>query len=156
MTTIKYVHINNTKLAFTNINKKIGKFLFEKQISDQINKNKSKIGYIFNNTKPPPPLPSSINSSVPKGYIVYGPQCKIIDINAHESDAMALFRVQRYSDCSKKKPLTRLINNYTSGEVILHYDNGVRKKFYSIIKSCCYQEIYRVESKNSSADDLWT
>lgn len=69
---------------------------------------------------------------------------------------MALFRAQRYSDCLKKKPLTKLINNYTSGEVFLHYDDDVRKKYYSIIKSCCYQEIQRIQSKNSSADKLWT
>lgn len=93
---------------------------------------------------------------MPNGYIVYGPHCRILDINAHSPEAMALFKAQRYSDCSKKKPITQLINNYTTGEVTLHYDDGVRKKYYPTVSTCCYQEINRFESKNSSADKLYT
>lgn len=90
------------------------------------------------------------NTTVPKGYLVYGQGCKMPDINPLSPEAMNLFHKEKYEECTYKKPLTKLIMNYTNGAVYLNLDEGQRKKYLTKDSYCCYQDIRRSgEDKNA-------
>lgn len=104
-------------------------------------------------TSPPPPSSSSsvwtsktpnfINHTVPNGYLVSSPGCKMPALDPLAKDVMRLFHREKYESCSTSEPLTSIQMNWTASTATLTLNQNV--VWYKSAKnvSCCYQEIRR-------------
>lgn len=90
------------------------------------------------------------NQTVPHGFLVYGDGCRIPDLNPLASDVMKLFHKEGYKECSKRKPLTKIVHNFTTNSVYLIRDENAKKDYDSELY-CCYQEITR-DGEGEKAD----
>lgn len=90
---------------------------------------------------------SHFDITVPDGYLVFNPQCKMPSLDPHAKDVMRLFRQEKYESCTKTKPFTSIEMNWDTAEATLVLDaKAIAKNM-----SCCYQEIERA-GKGKSAD----
>lgn len=97
-------------------------------------------------------------STVPLGYNVFSPQCKILSLDPLASDVMRLFSKEDFEACSKKHPLTSVELNYEEDTAKLIYHRGLRSKYVSGNQNqldCCYQDITRGGGTNATADDKY-
>lgn len=93
-------------------------------------------------------------TAVPKGFLVWGPGCKMLDLDPLADDVMRLFRKERFEPCSPKHPLTTIEQDFENDTVTLrfHRDHvvGHLPHFMKFIE-CCYQAIER-SGVNEKAD----
>jgi hypothetical protein len=96
-----------------------------------------------------------MHSKVPKGYLVYSPGCRMIDLNPYEKDVMKLFTKESLMKC-KEKPLTRIHMNYETNQAVLVVNQTLAVSEYldrgQKMIDCCYQNIMR-SGVNESADN---
>jgi hypothetical protein len=110
-------------------------------ITENINENLSEI-FI----KPSKEIFESKSTSVPNGYLVWNPQCKIPDLNPFAKDVMKLFEAEKYKSCSSIPPLTSIEQDFKKNIVrVIFHDKFVTKYLVSgqHFIECCYQEITR-------------
>jgi hypothetical protein len=92
---------------------------------------------------------------VPKGYLVYGPGCRMPDLDPYEKDVMKLFTKESLMPCMKK-PLTWISMNYENNIATLVVNQTLAKSDYlergHKAMDCCYQSIIR-SGVNGSADN---
>ncbi|XP_021696525.1 uncharacterized protein LOC5564096 isoform X2 [Aedes aegypti] len=107
---------------------------------------------------------------VPKGFLVWGPGCKILDLDPLADDVMRLFHKEHFVPCSAKKPLTTIeqamqtttTTTTSSTKSTLENDTVVLRFHRDRIAShlphymkyieCCYQSIER-SGINEKADN---
>lgn len=97
----------------------------------------------------------SIETSVPSGYLVFSPFCKMLSLEPLAADVMKLFSKEEFEPCSKKRPLTSIEQNFEEDTVKVVFHRGLKSKYLSSDQNqmdCCYQEISR-GGKNTTADD---
>uniref|UniRef100_A0A182MPD0 Uncharacterized protein n=1 Tax=Anopheles culicifacies TaxID=139723 RepID=A0A182MPD0_9DIPT len=95
---------------------------------------------------------------VPKGFIVWGPGCQIMDLNPQAKDVMLLFNKERYVPCSLKQPLTTIEQNYDNDTVKVHFHRDRMDAFmphYMRYVRCCYQSIERSGTKDKADKNFW-
>lgn len=125
--------------------------------------------------KTPSTFPSTTTSNattnaVPKGFLVWGPGCKILDLDPLADDVMRLFHKEHFVPCSAKKPLTTIeqamqtttTTTTSSTKSTLENDTVVLRFHRDRIAShlphymkyieCCYQSIER-SGINEKADN---
>lgn len=93
--------------------------------------------------------------SVPPGYLVWSPQCKMLSLEPLAADVMRLFTKEEFEPCSKKRPLTSIEQNFEEDTVKVVFHNALKAKYMAADQNqleCCYQEITR-GGANSTADD---
>lgn len=94
--------------------------------------------------------------SVPPGYLVWSPQCKMLSLPVLADDVMRLFTKEEYEPCSKKRPLTTIVQNFEEDSVKVVFHRGLIGSSYLGSDQnqidCCYQEITR-GGANATADD---
>uniref|UniRef100_A0A8D8D653 (northern house mosquito) hypothetical protein n=1 Tax=Culex pipiens TaxID=7175 RepID=A0A8D8D653_CULPI len=91
---------------------------------------------------------------VPKGFLVWGPGCKMLDLDPLADDVMRLFRKERFEPCSPKKPLTTIEQDFENDSVVLRFHRDQAEKHlphYMKFIECCYQSIER-SGVNEKAD----
>ncbi|XP_055611977.1 uncharacterized protein LOC129758496 isoform X2 [Uranotaenia lowii] len=91
---------------------------------------------------------------VPKGYLVWGPGCKILDLDPLADDVMRLFHKEQFVPCSTKRPLTTLDQSFDNDTVWLRFHwKRVPEHLPHYMKyiTCCYQSIQR-SGTNEKAD----
>lgn len=71
---------------------------------------------------------------------------------------MKYFKKEKYMECSKYPPLTRIVQNSTNGKNVAYLVVTEELKKFYIWKNtdldCCYQEIFR-KGTNKMADNLF-
>lgn len=93
--------------------------------------------------------------SVPKGYLVWSPKCRMLSLDALAPDVMKLFNKENFEPCSKKHPLTSIEQNFDDDIAKFVFYRGMKSKYLNADQNqldCCYQEITRGGS-NKTADD---
>lgn len=74
------------------------------------------------------------------------------------SDVMKLFKKEEYEPCSKKPPLTTVLQDFDKDLVQIVYHENLKTKYYAAGHNqieCCYQEIAR-SGANTTADDKYS
>lgn len=90
---------------------------------------------------------------VPKGFLVWSPDCKIPSFNPLANDVMKYIDTQKYAECSTKKPLTMILKNGTNNEEVylLIDENEIMPFYYKREElNCCWQEIQRAGERDES------
>lgn len=98
---------------------------------------------------------NSIKPSVPPGYLVFSPQCKMLSLEPLAADVMKLFSKEEFEPCSKKRPLTSIEQSFEEDTVRVVFHQGLKSKYLSSDQNqmeCCYQEITR-GGTNTTADN---
>jgi hypothetical protein len=98
---------------------------------------------------------NSILNSVPPGYLVFSPKCKMLSLEPLAPDVMRLFTKEDFEPCAKKHALTTVEQNYEENSAKLIYHREYKAKYLSADQNtleCCYQEISR-GGYNATADD---
>lgn len=93
--------------------------------------------------------------SVPSGYLVWSPQCKMLSLEPLAADVMKLFSKEQFEPCSRKRPLTSIEQNFEEDSVKVMFHRGLKSKYLTSDQNqldCCYQEITR-GGANATADD---
>jgi hypothetical protein len=96
--------------------------------------------------------------SVPPGYLVWSPFCKMMSLEPLSPDVMNLFKKEEYEPCSKRQPLTSIEQNFNNEQVLLIYHEDMKSKYLASGHNqieCCYQEITR-SGANITADDKYS
>ncbi|XP_065079826.1 uncharacterized protein LOC135702712 isoform X2 [Ochlerotatus camptorhynchus] len=92
---------------------------------------------------------------VPKGFIVWGPGCQILDLDPLADDVMRLFHKERFIPCSSKHPLTMIEQKPLENDTVVlrfHRDRvAAHLPHYMKYIECCYQSIER-SGVNEKAD----
>uniref|UniRef100_A0A182WHQ3 Uncharacterized protein n=1 Tax=Anopheles minimus TaxID=112268 RepID=A0A182WHQ3_9DIPT len=65
--------------------------------------------------------PHDPSAPVPKGFIVWGPSCQIMDLSPLAKDVMRLFSKERFVSCSPKQPLTTIEQNFDNDTVLVRF-----------------------------------
>ncbi|XP_058462959.1 uncharacterized protein LOC131437554 isoform X2 [Malaya genurostris] len=95
---------------------------------------------------------------VPKGFLVWSPECKILDLDPLADDVMRLFHKERFVPCSPKQPLTSIEQTFENDTVLLRFHRDrITSHLPHYMKSidCCYQSIER-SGVNEKADNDYT
>ncbi|XP_063699762.1 uncharacterized protein LOC134830271 [Culicoides brevitarsis] len=93
--------------------------------------------------------------TVPHGYLIYGPECKIPDIDPLAKDVMKIFHRETYKPCNSKPALTYIQQIWSNDTVFLHLNFSSVKSYVTgknDYLECCYQEIIR-SGEFTHADD---
>ncbi|XP_053666862.1 uncharacterized protein LOC128715963 [Anopheles marshallii] len=104
-------------------------------------------------TEPPDP-----SAPVPKGFIVWGPGCQIMDLNPVAKDVMRLFSKERFVPCSPKQPLTTIEQHFDNDTVLVRFHRDRLDAFmphYMRYVRCCYQSIERSGAKDKADKNFW-
>ncbi|XP_062540415.1 uncharacterized protein LOC134208663 isoform X2 [Armigeres subalbatus] len=102
-------------------------------------------------------LTNATPNAVPKGFIVWGPGCKILDLDPLADDVMRLFRKEQFVPCSTKHPLTSIeqqTSSHGNDTVVLRFHRdriASHLPHYMKYIECCYQSIER-SGINDKAD----
>ncbi|KXJ82091.1 hypothetical protein RP20_CCG015692 [Aedes albopictus] len=106
------------------------------------------------------PTSNATTNAVPKGFLVWGPGCKILDLDPLADDVMRLFHKEQFVPCSTKHPLTT-IDQASASSAVATNDTVVLRFHRDRIAShlphymkyieCCYQSIER-SGINEKAD----
>ncbi|XP_050073925.1 uncharacterized protein LOC126561675 isoform X2 [Anopheles maculipalpis] len=95
---------------------------------------------------------------VPKGFIVWGPGCQIMDLNPVAKDVMRLFSKERFVPCSPKQPLTTIEQSFDNDTVLVRFHRDRMDAFmphYMRYVRCCYQSIERSGTKDKADKNFW-
>ena len=90
---------------------------------------------------------------MPKGYLVAGPKCQIIDLDPLAKDVMRLFTKEEFEPCATKEPLTSIIQNYDNKTVTLYFNHTLKSKYMTSgckFMECCFQSITRAGTKDKA------
>ncbi|XP_055538592.1 uncharacterized protein LOC129726053 isoform X1 [Wyeomyia smithii] len=99
-------------------------------------------------------IPYNQTSAVPKGFLVWGPGCKMLDLDPLADDVMRLFHKERFVPCSPKQPLTSIEQTFENDTVVLRFHRDLATSHlphYMKYIECCYQSIQRAGT-NEKAD----
>uniref|UniRef100_A0A182SRR1 Uncharacterized protein n=1 Tax=Anopheles maculatus TaxID=74869 RepID=A0A182SRR1_9DIPT len=102
--------------------------------------------------------PTDPYAPVPKGFIVWGPGCQIMDLNPVAKDVMRLFSKERFVPCSPKQPLTTIEQNFDNDTVLVRFHRDRMDAFmphYMRYVRCCYQSIERSGTKDKADKNFW-
>ncbi|XP_053672941.1 uncharacterized protein LOC128723248 [Anopheles nili] len=102
--------------------------------------------------------PADPNAPVPKGFIVWGPGCQIMDLNPVAKDVMRLFSKERFVPCSPKQPLTTIEQNFDNDTVLVRFHRDQMEAYmphYMRYVRCCYQSIERAGTKDKADKNFW-
>uniref|UniRef100_A0A4Y0BJ70 Uncharacterized protein n=1 Tax=Anopheles funestus TaxID=62324 RepID=A0A4Y0BJ70_ANOFN len=102
--------------------------------------------------------PLDPSAPVPKGFIVWGPGCQIMDLNPVAKDVMRLFSKERFVPCSPKQPLTTIEQNFDNDTVLVRFHHDRMDAFmphYMRYVRCCYQSIERSGTKDKADKNFW-
>lgn len=101
--------------------------------------------------------PQPRNLTVPKGYLVYGPNCRMASLDPFAGDVMKLFSKQKLPTCSKIDPLTEISHNRESNivKLVFHEKNLAKYLNKDDNLKCYYQEVIR-SGNNATADDKYS
>lgn len=95
-------------------------------------------------------------NTVPKGFLVWGPGCQILDLDPLADDVMRLFHKERFIPCSSKQPLTSIEQKPLENDTVVlrFHQNRVVAHLPHYMKhiECCYQSIER-SGVNEKADN---
>ncbi|XP_040154412.1 uncharacterized protein LOC120895280 isoform X1 [Anopheles arabiensis] len=103
-------------------------------------------------------IPTDPYAPVPKGFIVWGPGCQIMDLNPVAKDVMRLFSKERFVPCSPKQPLTSIEQHFDNDTVLVRYHRDQLDAFmphYMRYVRCCYQSIERAGTKDKADKNFW-
>ncbi|XP_058836492.1 uncharacterized protein LOC131693036 isoform X2 [Topomyia yanbarensis] len=95
---------------------------------------------------------------VPKGFLVWSPECKMLDLDPLAEDVMRLFHKERFEPCSPKQPLTSIEQTFENDTVLLRFHRDrvtSHLPHYMKFIDCCYQSIER-SGINEKADNDYT
>ncbi|XP_035793858.1 uncharacterized protein LOC118467457 isoform X1 [Anopheles albimanus] len=98
------------------------------------------------------------NSPVPKGFLVWGPGCQIMDLNPLAKDVMRLFSKEQFVPCSPKQPLTTIEQNFDNDTVLVRFHPERMESYmphYMRYVRCCYQSIERSGTKDKADKNFW-
>lgn len=58
-------------------------------------------------------------------FLIYGPNCKIRDLNPFDKDAMKIFKRSQFEPCSLLRPLTSVASNFDNDtmRLIIHEEH---------------------------------
>lgn len=103
----------------------------------------------------PPNTNATMSNAVPKGFLVWGPGCQILDLDPLADDVMRLFHKERFVPCSAKQPLTTIEQKPLENDTVVlrfHQDRvAAHLPHYMKYIECCYQSIER-SGVNEKAD----
>lgn len=93
-------------------------------------------------------ITSDRDSNQEPGYLIWTPQCKIIDLDPFAPDIMEYFTKENYTPCSDLEPLTSIEQNFreNTAKLVLHFDR--KSQFLSLNQTklnCSYQEVQRLK-----------
>lgn len=81
---------------------------------------------------------------VPKGYLVWSPQCKIVSLNHLAADVMQLYHREKPLVCSTKPILTEVRWSPQNNRYIVEVAKATKKSFFgSGPEYCTIQEVHR-------------
>ncbi|KFB52975.1 AGAP006068-PC-like protein [Anopheles sinensis] len=95
---------------------------------------------------------------VPKGFLVWGPGCQIMDLDPLAKDVMRLFTKERFEACSPKHPLTTIEQNFDNDTVLVRFHRELVESYmphYMRYFRCCYQSIERAGAKDKADKHFW-
>ncbi|KAH8365917.1 hypothetical protein KR093_007301 [Drosophila rubida] len=86
---------------------------------------------------------------LPKGYLVYSNQCRIVDLDPYKREMMRHFKRVPYRRCKKLLPLTQVRYDDTTQRYVLSI-NSTAFTMYVVESSlsCCYMGVKRMNDKN--------
>uniref|UniRef100_A0A182J4D0 Uncharacterized protein n=1 Tax=Anopheles atroparvus TaxID=41427 RepID=A0A182J4D0_ANOAO len=102
--------------------------------------------------------PTDPNAPVPKGFLVWGPGCQIMDLDPLAKDVMRLFSKERFAPCSPKQPLTTIEQNFDNDTVLVRFHRELIESYmphYMRYLRCCYQSIERSGTKDKADKNFW-
>lgn len=111
-----------------------------------------------NTTNTTSSVPTDPYAPVPKGFIVWGPGCQIMDLDPVAADVMRLFSKERFVPCSPKQPLTTIEQNFDNDTVLVRFHQDQMEAYmphYMRYVRCCYQSIERAGSKDKADKNFW-
>uniref|UniRef100_A0A182Q8B6 Uncharacterized protein n=1 Tax=Anopheles farauti TaxID=69004 RepID=A0A182Q8B6_9DIPT len=109
-------------------------------------------------TNTTPPVPTDPYAPVPKGFIVWGPGCQIVDLDPVAKDVMRLFSKERFVPCSPKQPLTTIEQNFDNDTVLVRFHRDQMEAYlphFMRYVRCCYQSIERAGAKDKADKNFW-
>ncbi|XP_055630168.1 uncharacterized protein LOC129770974 isoform X2 [Toxorhynchites rutilus septentrionalis] len=83
---------------------------------------------------------------VPKGFLVFGPGCKMLDLDPLAHDVMRLFHKEQFIPCSPKRPLTSIEQTFDNDSIVLQFHREYvtdHLPHYMKYIECCYHSIER-------------
>jgi hypothetical protein len=96
------------------------------------------------------------NLTVPHGYLVYSPQCKMLSFDPFASDVMKLCVKEEFEPCNKKHPLTSVEQNFEKDTVKLIFHREFSSEYLNEDQNdinCCFREIGRGVTNSDEAYD---
>lgn len=81
--------------------------------------------------------------TVPKGYLVWSPQCKMVNLNYMAKDVMSLVERLKPAVCSDRPPLTRVKWRDNGEKAIIEIDVAAKSRYYSGAIYCKAQQVLR-------------
>ncbi|XP_058064079.1 uncharacterized protein LOC131213856 isoform X1 [Anopheles bellator] len=102
--------------------------------------------------------PHDPRAPVPKGFLVWGPGCQIMDLDPLAKDVMRLFSKERFVPCSPKQPLTTIEQHFENDTVLVRFHpermESYMPHFMRYVR-CCYQSIERSGTKDKADKNFW-
>lgn len=88
---------------------------------------------------------------LPKGYLVYSNQCRIVDLDPYKRDVMRHFKRVSYKPCKQRLPLTQMRFDDHSRRYVLSVNKTAFPSYHvENVFSCCYMGVERVSESNVS------
>ncbi|KAM8709224.1 hypothetical protein ACLKA7_016092 [Drosophila subpalustris] len=101
----------------------------------------------------PNPINPEANQKIllPKGYLVYSNQCRIVDLDPYKRDVMRHFKRVSYKPCKQRLPLTQMRFDDHSRRYVLSINKTAFQSYHvENVFSCCYMGVERVSESNVS------